>query len=302
MPRTVAISPPGGEICPVCGGANFCTSRFVVEQRFALYHCATCGLGLLDISGTDDDGFDEYWDAINQRVYADPAVIGELSAKYERYFRLLRSAVPNKRFLDVGSGAGISIGTAARLGFEAIGVEPSANAVALSRRQYQVPVVHGLLRADDDLPRDFGMLALWDVIEHVADPETLLRICHQHMADGGVLLLETPDEGTLLRAIIRVVGAMAVLGFDPRRNIYYRAHRYYFTRQAMTRLLQRCGFGSVRFFAERTMYEKEQLKKRMYGDLSRVKEFGLRSAFLLFKHLPFLANKMVVAAVKTPAV
>lgn len=65
-----------------------------------------------------------------------------------------------------------------------------------------------------------------DSIEHVSDPETLLHACHQHLAPGSVLLLETPDEGTLLRAIIRAVGKLGVPGFDPRGGIYCREHHF----------------------------------------------------------------------------
>jgi 2-polyprenyl-3-methyl-5-hydroxy-6-metoxy-1,4-benzoquinol methylase len=287
--------------CPACGSTGRIDAGFTVTERFPLFHCRDCGLGALDIGDEEEEGFDEYWSEVNQRIYADPVVIAELSAKYEGYFRKVEPEVPNRRFLDVGSGAGISIGTAARLGFEAIGIEPSENAVALSRRQYDLPVIQGLLQVDDALPRNYGMLALWDVIEHVIDPESLLRACHQHLAPGGVLLLETPDEGTLLRTIIRAIGRSRILGFDPRRSIYYRAHRFYFTRPAMTHLLARCGFTRVRCYAERTMYQKELRKKRLYQGFSPVKEVFLKIVFMMLKHVPFLANKMVVIAVKKPS-
>lgn len=290
-----------GKRCPACLGIGRTAANFVVDGRISLYHCVDCGLGALELDGTDHEGFDEYWTEINQRIYADPAVMKELTAKYEGYFARVKDAVPNRRFLDVGSGAGMSIGAAARLGFEATGIEPSANAVALSRRQFDVPVIQGLLQRDDELPRDYGMLALWDVIEHVVDPEDLVLACQEHLAPGGILLLETPDEGTLLRGILRGVGALNLPGINPRKSIYYRAHRYYFTRTAMARLLERCGFSRIRFFGEHTMFEKELLKKKLYGRLPAWKGVIFRLAFAVLKRLPLMANKMVVVAVKKPA-
>src|SRR5205823_1277159 len=103
----------------------------------------------------------------------------------------LQSSVPNNRYLDVGSGAGVSIAAAAKFGFDVHGIEPSRHAVALSRSRFDLPVTQGLLGVDDELPRDYGMLSLWDVIEHVSDPVALVRTCNQHMATGGVLVLET---------------------------------------------------------------------------------------------------------------
>jgi len=285
-------------LCPACGGTGRVDSGLAVDSRFPLFHCRECGLGALDIGDAAEEGFDDYWSDVNQSIYADPAVIAELSTKYEGYFRMVEAEVPNRRFLDVGSGAGMSIGTAAKMGFAATGIEPSEKAVALSRRQFDVPVICGLLQANDALPRDYGMLALWDVIEHVDDPGALLRVCHAHLDPGGVLLLETPDEGALLRKFICAVGRLGIPGLDLRLNIYYRAHRFYFTRLAMTRLLERCGFGRVRYYGEHTMFQKELRKKRLYGRISPAKELFLKIAFTLLKQLKFLPNKMVVIAVR----
>ena len=288
-------------VCPACGSLHRDDAGFLVDETIPLFHCRDCGLGALALEDGTEEGYDEYWSDVNQQIYADPAVISELTAKYEGYFKKVESEVPNKRFLDVGSGAGMSIGTAARMGFDATGVEPSEHAVALSRRLFDVPVIRGLLGADDALPRDYGMLALWDVIEHVGDPEALLRTCHMHLAPKGLLLLETPDEGTLLRRMVRTIGKLGIPGLDQRNNIYYRAHRFYFTRRAMTSLLERCGFGSVRYYGEHTMFGKELRKKKLYGGLSPMKEACLRMVFMALKHLPVMANKMVVVAVKTSA-
>ena len=286
--------------CPACRSSRWSASGFLANGRFPLVHCEDCGLGALAIADSEEDGFDEYWSEVNQRIYADPAVVGELATKYERYYRTAERAVPNKRFLDVGSGAGVSVGTAAKLGFRAVGIEPSANAVALSRQHYDVPITHGLLGPDDALPRDFGLLSLWDVIEHVEDPESLVRACHAHIAPGGVMILETPDEGALLRRLIVAVGRVATGPLDLRRSIYYRAHRYYFTRTAMSRLLERCGFTHLRYYREHTMFEKELRKKALYDAMPVWRQRVLRVMFALLRATPLLANKMVVVASKAP--
>ena len=285
-------------VCPACCSTSWSASGFLADGRFPLVHCEGCGLGALRIADSDEGGFDEYWSEVNQRIYADPAVVGELAAKYERHYRREQPALPNKRFLDVGSGAGVSVGTAAKLGFQAVGIEPSAKAVALSRQHYDAPITHGLLGADDALPRDFGLLSLWDVIEHVEDPEALVRACHAHLAPGGAMILETPDEGALLRRLIVAEGRVAIGPLDLRRSIYYRAHRYYFTRAAMTRLLERCGFTQLRYYSEHTMFEKELRKKALYDAMPVWRQRVLRVVFALLRATPLLANKMVVVAYK----
>ena len=297
-PQVATTGEAASRACPACGSTRWSASAFLANGRFPLVHCEGCGLGALTIADADEGGFDEYWSEVNQRIYADPAVVRELAAKYERYYRSAEPAVPNNRFLDVGSGAGVSVGTAAKLGFQAVGIEPSANAVALSRQRYDVPITHGLLGTDDALPRDFGLLSLWDVIEHVEDPESLVRACHAHLAQGGVMILETPDEGALLRRLIVAVGRVAMGPFDLRSSIYYRAHRYYFTRAAMTCLLERCGFTQVRYYSEHTMFQKELRKKALYDAMPVWRQRVLRVMFALLRATPLLANKMVVVANK----
>ena len=285
--------------CPACGSRHWRDAHLTIDRQHPLAHCGDCGLGALAIAGGDSREFDEYWTPVNLRIYAEPAVAGELGHKYESYFKRVLAEVPNKRFLDVGSGAGISIGAAAKLGFAAMGVEPSAHAVELSRRTFNVPVTQGLLHQEDALPRDYGMLALWDVIEHVTDPEDLLRACHAHLASHGVLLLETPDESALLRRMVAFVGKSGVPFLDFRKSIYYRAHRFYFSRRAMQRLLERCGYSNIRFFAEHTMFEKEIRKKQLYGQVSAWKVPLLKLVFAVLHRLPVLANKMVVIGTKS---
>lgn len=284
--------------CFICSTTDVKRSNLIVENRYALYTCLLCGLGFLDLRDeSHEDEFDEYWDSINEQIYANPQVVEELKRKYSRYFGIARPHVPNNRLLDVGSGSGISVHTASsRFQFEATGLEPSKKAVSLSKRLYGISVVCDLLRSDSKLPRDFGLLTLWDVIEHLVDPAVMLRLCHNHLTDSGVLMLETPDEGAFVRRLIRGLAILPSSTFDFRSNMYYRAHRYYFTRRAMQLLLERCGFTDVQFFSDYTMFEKEILKKRLYSSLNHLQEWRLRGVFGIMRSVPLFRNKMIVLA------
>jgi len=257
-------------------------------------------LRFLDCEKDEDTSFDEYWDEVNEHIYSDPAVINELQKKFGRYLGKARTKAPNPRLLDVGSGAGIFLDSARKAGFEATGVEPSSRAVAIASSRYNVPVVCDLLRSDDNLPRDFGVIALWDVIEHVPDPVELLKVCAEHLADNGLLVLETPNEGSLLRQIIRLARSITGKRIDLQNKIYYRAHRYYFTKQAMCMLLERCGYSDIQFFDDHTMFEKSILKQRLYRGFSVGEERLFRIAYWFLRRARPLANKMVVISRKVP--
>lgn len=285
--------------CIACNSKNIQSGNYNVSGEYPLCHCNDCGLSYLDLTSkeeAEESSFDEYWNEINQNIYIQGSVIKELSNKYLFYFNKLSSA-PSNKLLDVGSGAGICVDTALKKGFDAMGVEPSKNAVELSKKNYGIKVVNGLLGQNDGLANDFSVLTLWDVIEHVADPEELITACAKHLVSGGNLILETPDEGALIRKVVRLIGKLTPF-LDMRRYLYYRAHRYYFTVTAMTILLERCGFDNISFFKEHSMYQKGLLKDKLYRERSNFTDSLYRMALWLLTKNSFFSNKMVVIARK----
>ena len=286
--------------CVACYSEDITSSNFLISGKYPLYHCDDCGLSFyLDLANEENENtsFDEYWSDINQKIYSNPDVINELKQKYLSYFRKITTA-PGKKLLDVGSGAGICVNTANQAGFDAMGIEPSSNAVELSKKSYGIKVTNDLLSSNTDLPHDFSVLTLWDVIEHVFDPEELISVCALHLASDGSFILETPDESAFIRKLVRQLSKLSPL-LDFRSFIYYRAHRYYFTTTAMTKLLERCGFDDIRFYKEHSMYEKGRLKDQLYRGRHGVKDILARIMLWLLTKLPFLSNKMVVIARKS---
>ncbi|VAW73184.1 hypothetical protein MNBD_GAMMA15-623 [hydrothermal vent metagenome] len=288
--------------CLACGNQKLEKSNFLVGREFPLWHCTGCGFGFVEFTPeyNNENAFDEYWDDVNQKIYTQKSVVNELEDKYLVYFKKLKN-VKNKRLLDVGSGAGICVNTANQSGFDAMGVEPSENGVQLSQKTYGINVANDLLRADDNLPRDFGVLTLWDVIEHVMDPEELINTCAAHIEEHGYLVLETPNEGALVRKLVRALSRI-IPQMDLRRSMYYRAHRFYFTNKAMHELLTRCGFDEISFYKERSMHEKAKMKLDLYFlSIPPAVRAMRKIVFWLMKRLPFTKNKMVVIARKSAA-
>ena len=81
----------------------------------------------------------------------------------------------------------------------------------------------------------FDVVCLWDTIEHLLDPRAYLERAHDVLADKGYLFLTTGDIGS---AMARMRGASW-------RMIHPPSHLNYFSRETMTRLLDRVGFDVV---------------------------------------------------------
>ena len=191
-----------------------------------------------------------------------------METKQPQYYRNARpemlDIIPAEAsvLLEVGCGEGAFGGNLKAMRYEAgtpievWGVEidetAAGKAAAVLDRVLQGDVTAVL----SDLPMGhFDCVVLNDVIEHVPDPEALLRSLRPLLKPGGRLVASIPN----VRYFFNVVD-LAVHGrWDyTEEGILDRTHLRFFTRSSMIRLLEDCGFnvefavginptGSIRF-------------------------------------------------------
>jgi SAM-dependent methyltransferase len=99
------------------------------------------------------------------------------------------------RMLDVGCGAGdFLLSLPPQLA--KYGVEPSVAAAATATKRGVLIPAPTLAQLPAQM--DFDVITMIDVIEHVADPRSLLDQALSHLAPGGSLVIATGDPGTVL--------------------------------------------------------------------------------------------------------
>jgi len=117
---------------------------------------------------------------------------------------------PARTFLDVGCGEGWALDYFQRQGWDVLGLDFSS----FSLEQFH-PGLRGRLRAGDlydglqDLiaeGRQFDVLWLDNVLEHVLDPAELLRRCRALTRPGGVLLVDVPNDFSPLQQHLLAAG------------------------------------------------------------------------------------------------
>lgn len=122
-----------------------------------------------------------------------------------------------RRALDVGCGAGLLCEPLARMGAAVTGVDAAQENVAAARHHAE-----GSGLAIDYRCGDVGQLGLagydlvtsMEVIEHVADKALFVAALEAALADGGLMILSTPNRTTRSRLLL-VEGAEG-LGMVPR--------------------------------------------------------------------------------------
>jgi SAM-dependent methyltransferase len=151
---------------------------------------------------------------------------------FEKKDRWVRTFSPVGELLDVGSAFGHFAAVAQRQR-PVTAIELSPVAVRWANATLHVNMRRGsIYDAFPDFAGRFSALTMWDVIEHVPDPERALRAAAAWLRPGGWLFLSTPDAGSL---VARTLGRRWHY-VDPVQ------HLVLFDRHNLGRLLERAGF------------------------------------------------------------
>ena len=159
------------------------------------------------------------------------------AARRRMFSRHLHRVEPYKqggRVLDVGCATGDFLLVAQRLGWEAIGVDPSP-----ARDQAAAAGLRIVGRTLDDAEvaeESVDLITFWDVLEHLPDPVRALRRAASLLAPGGIVAATVPDAGS------------AAASISGRRWFGYKTageHLQFFTAATIRRSFQSAGFDVV---------------------------------------------------------
>jgi len=222
--------------CPICDERirpKFSVNARIGGRLITIGECRNCRLALQVPRVPPEDSvayMDSRWSSTDpeDRYVTDPAY--KLEASRRRLAWLAQFPLPSKRLLDVGAGNGAFCAAALSAGYHAAGVEISVQAIRRAEAMYGVKLVHGSV---ESLPDDvtFGIVTLWDVIEHLRDPLSVLRCARRRLVQGGMIVVETGNYESGARLVERNEWGLWLLD-----------HMYYFSPDSLRALLLRAGF------------------------------------------------------------
>lgn len=107
------------------------------------------------------------------------------------------------RLLDLGCGNGAFMSRSREMGWRVVGCEPDPKAVAICREQ-ALNVIQGDVFSEALDGERFDVVTISHVLEHVADPQALLKRAYELLQPGGFLWVALPNPGSLG---LRIFGA-----------------------------------------------------------------------------------------------
>ncbi len=262
-----------------------------------LARCRTCGFVFLprtsDLPQRIADLYaGDYFSGAEFGDYA--AQHATFARNFQGYLRRMHQAgASGGKLLEIGCAYGFFL-EQARSTFDATGIDVNDAAIRAAQ-SLGVRALFGEFLAWSPDARDgpFDVVCMWDTIEHLLEPRQYLDHARSMMAPGGWLFLTTGDIGS---AMARMRGASW-------RMIHPPSHVNYFSRETMTRLLDRAGFrvtsigsvGTHRDVANSlhvlSLFSKRPAVRRLAGALERPLKGRSIGFYLNFHDIMFVAAR-----------
>lgn len=137
--------------------------------------------------------------ATGERLVPDEQREELVYAEHVARYRLAAQLVERRRVLDAGSGEGYGALMLASAGAtNVVGVDIDGDAVRHARERYGLEFLEADLLQLPFSSSSFDLVVCFETIEHVADASQALAELRRVLADGGLLIISTPNAGEYL--------------------------------------------------------------------------------------------------------
>ncbi|MEN9328053.1 MAG: hypothetical protein RI947_861 [Candidatus Parcubacteria bacterium] len=175
-------------LCPIC--SSLYTRLFHTILSYRYFICTEC-VTLFLFPAPQNSEIDHFYETVFS--YADSN--DQRNKVRERTREILHALKKlyrdGKTLLDIGPGLGYMMEEATQAGIESYGVEPSEYLYKqLVRKGFSVSNTSFLQCKTD---RKYDYICLIHVLEHVPNPEAVVRKAYDMLNKGGVLYIETPN-------------------------------------------------------------------------------------------------------------
>lgn len=147
--------------------------------------------------------------------------------RFEKLFSEINKYKNSGIVLDFGCATGSFLQVAKEHGYEAHGVEVNPQAAAYARNVLGLDILEGTMSRFSYKEDFFDIVHMGDVIEHLEDPLSALKLVNIFMQKKGLLIITTPNFNSILTKMFQL---------KPEE------HLYYFNKVTLRKLIELSGF------------------------------------------------------------
>jgi 2-polyprenyl-3-methyl-5-hydroxy-6-metoxy-1,4-benzoquinol methylase len=148
------------------------------------------------------------------------------------------NAVPaQSKVLDVGAASGTLARMCQNKTLRLFGIEPNPDWAQIASPLYEKIWVCSISDIDDELIEGFDAVVLGDILEHLPDPETVLKKLVECQRSNALFIISVPNIANLWVRLNLLFGHFEYAD----RGILDRTHLHFFTRRTLIRMIQNSG-------------------------------------------------------------
>lgn len=238
--------------CPLCKSASVKFKHYLFDDNslswtefVAIHECRKCNLTFSVLESEISDIYsNDYYVFHKQRESADIAFSHHCCQWLNARF-----PVSGKRLLDVGCGKGFFCEVAKQAGAIVTGLEPSKKITEEVIKRTGLNIINALFEELEYRQNYYDILTMWDVLEHLKDPDDGIKKASALLKENGILAISVPNHSSIF--------ALLAGPFWKGYNFYHISH---FEPQRLVRLLEKHGFRK-RFLEtyDNTLFSSEAL-------------------------------------------
>jgi len=215
---------------------------FLRKNGYTIFSCRSCGFALTDLHSN-------YGDFVREN-YSKGYFMGEPSysayvnykedkpfilANMKKFMMRIKKFKKSGTLLDVGCAMGFFVEMAQKEGFDAYGLDPSHYAVLEAKKVIGNKIKEASLETADYPPKSFDVITMFDVFEHLGDPQGDLKKMTRWLKDDGIIMIATGNRQSFAARVLK------------RRWTFYipPQHLYFFDKQTMIATFERSGLQAL---------------------------------------------------------
>ncbi|MDR1871639.1 MAG: methyltransferase domain-containing protein [Deltaproteobacteria bacterium] len=218
-------------VCPVCGAPP--GRALFVKDGFRHVHCESCDLIYVSLI-LREDILTQYWreEMVWKSVLKSEPQLEMDILKFGYGLDLAAAYLGEERdLLDIGAGNGDFVLLAQERDWRAVAMELNLESAA-SLESAGIKVIVKSLELSDIAPGSFSLITMWEVLEHLTEPKTILYEVHRILPENGILLILVPNVGSLVTRLLH----------ERSDTFGGHSHLNHFNQASLTKLLNLMGF------------------------------------------------------------